>query len=88
MVGGEPADQALAALPGQADSQPGGRLRRLAIRHDDLGQPAAVLAADVEAGLAVELMELDPPQLGLGLGLGQLAGEQPPKDLSHLTCLT
>src|SRR5205823_5216659 len=81
----KPADQPLALLPGQADGQPGHGLRALAARHDHLGNPPAALAAEVEAGLAAQLFQLDPPKLRQGLRLGQLAGQQPPEDVPHFT---
>src|SRR5207237_959822 len=71
--------------PGQAHSQPRGGLRALAGGQHHLGDSAPAVAAQVEPRPALQLLQLDPPELRDGLGLGQLAGQEPAQHLLHFT---
>jgi len=80
VTGVEPADQALALLPGQRHRQSRRVHWVLAACQHHLGQVAAVMPAQVEPGSTTKLGELDASQLSLSFGLGQLAGQQPAKN--------
>jgi hypothetical protein len=80
VLGAEPADQPLSLLIREADRQPGCVLWRLAAGQHDLGKAPAPRAAEIQSGPAVQFLELDSAQLGLGLIEAQLARQQPSQD--------
>src|SRR5713101_262932 len=75
------ADQPLSLVLREAHREArclGGSLSR---RQDDLGDAAAQETAEVELRFSAELLELEAPQLAEGLALGELARNQPAKDI-------
>ncbi len=83
MVSIHPADQTLAHPLGHGDDQPRGILGGLSGCQYDFGYTSAQEPTEVEAGPPSKLFELDLSQLGDGLLLGQLPGEQAPHDIPH-----
>ena len=83
MLGGQPADQALALLLGHDHGEPRRVGWRFAGRENHLRNATAQMPAEVELRPTAELVELDAAQLPDRLVLAQLAGDEPAQDLPH-----
>ena len=78
-----PAHEALPVLLGHRHGQARRLLWRLAGGEHDLGDATPEIAAQVEPGLPPELVQLDAPQLGQRLVLGELARDEPAQHVSQ-----
>ena len=74
---GQPADQALALTLGHRYSQPGRIRRRFARGQDNFGDAPAQEPTKVESRASAKLFKLECAELGKGLVLGELTGNQP-----------